>query len=204
MMEKAKKYEVNAIILASGFSKRFDGNKLKEEINGKKIYSYVIDLIECISFKDKIVVTNDYEIIEYAKSKGIKFSKNPNASEGKSQSIKIGIKNTVSDSEGYMFFMADQPFLKRESIIKLLDKFENNSETIIYPKFAGRKGSPVIIPKSYKELLLELEGDEGGSKYITEKNSLGIEIESESEGIDIDRMEDYNKMSDYFDGNKDW
>ena len=195
MMEKTKKYEVNAIILASGFSKRFNGNKLKAEINGKRTYSYVIDLIDSIPFKEKIVVTNDCEIIEYAKSKGIKFSKNPNSKEGKSQSIIIGIKNTTSDAKAYMFFMADQPLLKRESIIKLLDKFENNSETIIYPEFAGKKGSPVIIPRSYKEKLLELKGDEGGSVYITEKNSLGIKIESESEGIDIDRMEDYDRMS---------
>lgn len=199
MKDKIKYYEVSAIVLASGFSNRFDGNKLKAEIGDKKIFSYVIDLIDSIPFRDKIVVTNDCEIIEYAQEKGINYSKNPNANIGKSQSIKIGIRNTEDDIRAYMFFMADQPFLKKESVIKLLDEFENNSNNIIYPKFKGKKGSPVIMPSNYKEKLLDLKNDEGGSLYITEENSLAIEIESEIEGKDIDSVEDYNNLSRYFD-----
>lgn len=198
MNDKIKNYEVNAIILASGYSKRFKENKLKAEIAEKKIYSYVLDLIESIPFKDKIVITNDSEIIEYAVKKGINYEKNPNANLGKSESIKLGIENSKIDSKGYMFFMADQPFLKEKSVIKLLNEFESNLDKIIFPKFAGKKGSPVIIPISLKEKLLELKGDEGGSIFITEKNSISVEMENEIEGKDIDSLEDYNSLLNYF------
>ncbi|NMW85600.1 nucleotidyltransferase family protein [Peptoniphilus sp. AGMB00490] len=200
MNDKIKSYEVNAIILASGHSNRFKGNKLKAEISEKKIYSYVLDLIESIPFKDKIVVTNDSEIIEYAVKREINYEKNLNANLGKSESIKLGIKNSKINSKGYMFFMADQPFLKEKSVVKLLSEFEKNPDKIILPRFAGKKGSPVIMPISLKEKLLELKGEEGGSIFITEKNSISVEIESEIEGKDIDSLEDYNSILNYFDG----
>lgn len=55
------------------------------------------------------------------------------------------------------------------------------------------------MPISLKEKLLELKGEEGGSIFITEKNSISVEIESEIESKDIDSLEDYNSILNYFD-----
>lgn len=196
-MKNNYEYDVCAIILASGFSKRYRGNKLKTEIVGKKIFAYSIDLVSEIAFVEKIVVSNDEEILKYAEFKNIKNIDNPNASVGKSESIKRGLKYSLSKPKGYIFFMCDQPFLTIVSVEKLLVEFQKKLDFIIYPKYDNKRGTPTIFPKKFKNEFFKLERDEGGAKFITKKNSIGIEIENAREGIDIDTYEDYKKLTMY-------
>ncbi|WP_036729301.1 NTP transferase domain-containing protein [Peptoniphilus mikwangii] len=182
--------KLGAIIMASGFSRRMGENKLKLNINNKKIFEYTVDLIYKYDFEDKIIVSNDEEIIRYSQEKGIRAYKNKNAIVGKSESIKIGISNT-QNVDGYMFFVCDQPFLSIETIDEIVSKFKKNNKLITYPVYGNKMGTPVIFPTKYKDELLKLSFDEGGVKLIDKENSQGVFIEREYEYFDIDDKEDY-------------
>ena len=87
---------------------------------------------------------------------------NTESYKGQSQSIKLGILNT-SPADGYMFFTADQPLIDSYTINLLLDTFAKNKNSIILPRYKNKSGSPTIFSVKFKEQLLDLQGDIGGS-----------------------------------------
>ena len=188
--------KITAIILASGSSKRMGKDKLTLTYKDKRIFEYVIDLVSKFPFDEKIIITNNNEIINYAKIKGILNYKNPRHEIGKSESIKIGIENSKREND-YMFFVSDQPLLRIKTVKKILYHFSKNPELITYPMYEGHRGSPVIFPNKYKMELLKLTEDMGGASIIDEVNSQGVLIDNCVENIDIDNQEDYSRILKY-------
>lgn len=188
---------ISAIVMASGLSKRMNQNKLHMKINDKKIYEYILDTIKkCSCINEVIVVAKDSEILEKADIIGFKAVRNEYSHLGQSVSIKLGIKSTIK-SDGYMFFVADQPFIEVDTINKLCSIFYDNSNKIIVPCFNGINKSPVIFPENLKEELLNIEGDIGG-RVVIKNNServIKVQIGNENEFIDIDTFEDYENLS---------
>ena len=188
---------ISAIIMAAGLSKRMNQDKLTMKIKGKYIYEYIFETINnCIDcFQEVIVVAKDDNILAKAIEVGFKTVKNELSHLGQSESIKLGIKNSGTVN-GYMFFTADQPFISKETIVKLTKEFQEKQNNIIIPCYDGINGSPVIFPEVFKEQLLKLSGDTGGKIIIKQNwnNTIKIPINSVYENIDIDTMEDYLRV----------
>ncbi len=188
------KFEFTAIILASGFSKRFKyGNKLIFKYEGKPIVEHVMDAIKkCKRFKDIILVSSYDDILDLAKIKGFIFIKNIYHNEGIASSIRLGVEN--SKDTNYMFFVGDQPGLDENLINKLLENF--NGEDITVPVFNGEFKNPVIFPNKFKSKLLDLKGDIGGRVLIKECTDKVKEVKILEERYfkDIDTVEDYYEM----------
>lgn len=91
-----------------------------------------------------------------------------------------------------MFFVADQPLLKVETVNKLIDAYEKNP-LITYPRTDKRRGAPVIFPSSYREGLLALKYDEGGMKLVGEQDKNEVYIEDVAELWDVDT---YNNLEE--------
>lgn len=189
---------VSAIVLASGLSKRMSQNKLLMKLNGIEIYRYILDTIkQCKdTFYEIIVVAKDDEILRYAENLEFKIIENNISHLGQSASIKLSLEN-IKRADGYMFFVSDQPFIKKETIMKLYDSFNENQDKIIMPCYNGMRGNPVIFPHEFKEELLSLSGDVGGKIIINKHtdDTVKINIQSDNEHIDIDTINDYIKAN---------
>lgn len=188
---------VNAIIMAAGLSRRMNQNKLQMKINDKYMYEFIFETIKNCSdcFNEVIVVAKDDEILSKADVLGFKTVRNEISYLGQSASVKLGIQN-LNKTDGYMFFVADQPFIKKDTIIKLLNVFEKNPNSIVMACYNGINGNPVIFSENFKEQLMKLEGDTGG-KQIVKNNTdkvIKVQIQSEDEFIDIDTLEDYDMV----------
>ena len=144
---------ISAIIMASGFSRRMGENKLLMKYNNKFLIEYTLDVISKCNFKDKLIVTQYEKIKEIGENLDFKVVKNKYPNRGISESIKLGIKN-CEESEGYMFFVGDQPLLDKKDIEKLINVFNEDTSFIVIPKYKNRFGNPVIYPKKYKEDIL--------------------------------------------------
>lgn len=183
---------ISAIILASGYSRRMGANKLLLKYKGKTLVQRTIDTIQKCGFSEVIVVAREQEIIEIGNKNDIKVIKNENADKGISESIKLGVVH-AEETEGYMFFTADQPFLDMDTVKGLIQKFIENPDYIIVPRCEGRRGNPVIFPHRLKEDFLQLQGDVGGkviiNKYLNKVKFL--EIQDSTRLFDIDTNENY-------------
>lgn len=187
---------ISAIVMASGLSKRMNQNKLFMDIKNKKIYEYILETIEkCSYITEVIVVAKDFEIIDKASKLGFKTVRNEYSHLGQSVSIKLGLERS-ENADGYMFFVADQPFISENTINMLCRIFNDNLNKIIIPCSNGMNKNPVIFPKKFRGELLTLEGDIGGRVVIKNnlEHVLKVPIDNESEFIDIDTFEDYESI----------
>ena len=88
-----------------------------------------------------------------------------------------------------MLFVADQPFLKKQTIEEFLTAFFRTQKGIGCVAHEGKYGNPVIFHEKYVPELLELEGDQGGKRVLNRhlEDVFGFEVEEKKELTDIDR-----------------
>ena len=98
-----------------------------------------------------------------------------------------------------MFVLGDQPFIKEDTVSKLLNLIDQRKENIIACKHGEIIGAPAIINRKYKDELYSLMGDNGAKKLIMNHidDTFLFDL-SEKEFIDIDTMEDIEKWSDWY------
>ena len=137
---------IHIIYMAAGNSRRFGSNKLFYELNGKPMYRHLLErLIEIKDRYNKLknvesnnpviditVVTRYREILDYCSSiPDCHAVLSPDSEKGISYTIKAGImavqeQKKTGMQDYYMFAVADQPYLKSQSVIKLIDKVLEN------------------------------------------------------------------------------
>lgn len=184
---------ISAIIMASGFSNRMGQNKLLMKYENTYIIQKVLDIIKKCEFKDVVVVSQYDEILKISKTYEFKSILNENANIGQSESIKLGVINT-KDSNGFMFFVGDQPLMNENDIKKLIKVFNENKDYIVIPTYNGKNGNPVIFPEILRQRLLSLENDEKGKVVIKDYDKVKYIEVSEETLIDIDTKQDYDKL----------
>lgn len=184
---------ISAIVMASGFSKRMGQNKLLMKYKNKCLIEHTLGIVSNCNYKEKILVTQYEEIKKIGKKLKFKVVMNKYPNKGQSESIKLGVKN-CDKSEGYMFFVGDQPLLNKNDIEKLIKVFKEDTSFIVIPKYKERLGNPVIYPSIYKEQILKLEGDKGGKSIIKSSDKIKYVDVCENTLFDIDNIENFNNL----------
>ena len=101
------------------------------------------------------------------------------------------LHNTVETEDYYMFAVADQPYLKSQSVIKLIDKvLENkgNKQLVFSLRCGDAVGNPCVFHSSLIPQLLSLEGDKGGRSVAKKYDCVYVDIADERELMDIDNL----------------
>ena len=99
------------------------------------------------------------------------------------------LHNTAEPEDYYMFAVADQPYLKSQSVIKLIDKvLENkgNKRLVFSLRCGDAVGNPCVFHSSLIPQLLSLEGDKGGRSVAKKYDCVYVDIADERELMDID------------------
>ena len=99
--------------------------------------------------------------------------------------------NSAETEEYYMFAVADQPYLKSQSVIKLIDKVLENTgrKQLAFSLRCGTAvGNPCVFHSSLIPQLLSLEGDKGGRSVAKRHDCVYVDIADESELMDIDTL----------------
>lgn len=186
---------VTGIILASGFSRRMEEDKLLLKMDDESIIEKVIRASSRSNLDKIILVYRKIEVEEIGRKYGIKTIYNENANLGQSESMKLGI-NGAGETEAYMFIVGDQPFLTKELINKLLKEYKEGELPIVIPYFDDERSMPMIMSSIYKNELLNVVGDKGG-RDIVRNNPLSvrkIHIKDKKLGMDIDTPKDLKNI----------
>ena len=98
---------------------------------------------------------------------------------------------------GVMIIPGDMPFIEKDDLIKIQNKFfELDCKKVICPKYNNISGNPVLLPKSYFNILKKLNDDNGAKSYIKDKDIAFVETSSGTL-FDIDTVESLNKANLY-------
>lgn len=135
----------------------------------------------------EIIVVSQYEeILAAARKIGFLAVHNPDSQEGITASIHLGIRQTP-EADAYLFAVADQPWLKPESIFRLVTEYCASERSIACLADGEHRGNPVIFSKKYKGELLGLTGDRGGSVILKKHPQEVLEVPVEAQELrDVD------------------
>lgn len=178
-----------AVLMASGSGSRFGSNKLLYPVEGVPMIEHAFAAAPPALFTRACVVSCYPEILNRAEQHGYEALLNTQAAEGQSASVRLGL-SALKDMDGVLFCVCDQPWLRRDSVERLLAEFAAHPGSICALSWQGVRGSPVIFPSDLFPELLALTGDRGGSGVIrANKERLRlVEASGARELCDVDRM----------------
>ena len=190
---------IKKIILAAGSSRRYGKtNKLVQIFQDKPIIRHVIDvLLEENEPKDLLVVVGHEKskIIDLINNPKIKIVNNIDYKRGIGTSISCAMGHIEDYIQGVMIIPADMPFISKVDLQNLENKFiELNSTKVVFPKYENSLGNPVILPKSYFDILKNLNDDEGARSHIKNKEYVTVNA-GIGTTLDIDTKEEFNKQN---------
>ncbi len=171
--------KIKKIVLAAGESKRFgDKNKLSEMINNKPIINHVLDtLFEIFDYSELIVIIgHEHKLIKnLIFNKDIKILENIDYKKGIGTSIALGVNYLERYIDGVMIIPADMPYLNSKDLFNLEKKFiELHCEKVVMPEYNSKIGNPVILPRSYFNILKSLKNDFGAKSLIKKKDIITL------------------------------
>ena len=185
--------------MASGFGSRFGSNKLLIPFKGKELYRHGLDCIcraaeelEKEGRRTEVLVVSQYEeILKQAESQGLLAVLNRFSGEGITASLRLGTDSASPESEALLFSVADQPYMSPFTLKKFIHGFRLSGKGIGCVCHQGKRGNPAIFSRAYRQELMGLRGDRGGSVIMKAhpEDVWTMEV-PEEELKDIDRTED--------------
>jgi CTP:molybdopterin cytidylyltransferase MocA len=184
--------------MASGFSERFGSlNKLLADFRGKPLARYTLELAAAINFSGGIFLTaSSREVAALASDLGVvRVLENTAPEKGLRESVRLGVAAAGTESEYYIFFPCDQPFLDAASVHLILGA--RAPGRIVEPRCNGRPGNPCLFSAAFREELLSLnEGETPRLLKTRHPQALrGVEITNPLALEDIDDEETLARLS---------
>lgn len=155
--------KLGCVISAAGRSERFGGNKLLQILPEGTVLSYALRAVPRDRFEKCVVVVIDDAVEREARRAGYTVRAYPGGL--KSDTVKTGLA-AMPGLDGYMFVNADQPLLKKESLLRLISAFMARPDRAVRLSARGVPGNPVLFPGRFYDDLMGLTGDRGGSALI--------------------------------------
>lgn len=183
---------LGAVLMASGAASRFGSNKLLHPADGVPMIRRTFSAVPACLFETANVVSCYPEILALAEARGYRPIPNPQAGEGQSASIRLGL-SPLRDMDGVLFAACDQPWLTRESVVRLLEAFAARPGRICALSWQGRRGNPAVFPRALFPALLSLSGEQRGGAVIRANRSMLCLVEANDprELYDIDTPADF-------------
>ena len=185
--------KIGCVLLAAGAGKRFGGEKLLHEIDGEPMIARAMRLYGTIGFSARVCVTrSEAGVIQRdAQEHGFPVAMNPDPERGVGTSVAIATEAILAKEphlDGILYAVADQPYLTKESVEKLLAAFETHPHNIVSLAFGARRGNPAVFPAAFYPELCALCEDVGGGAVIKrhKERLLLVEAGSARELDDID------------------
>lgn len=185
-----------AVILAAGSSSRFEnGHKLLVEIDGVSMVRRVCSALAQSKIDDIVLVTGatDDRVAKAAGEGRWRIVENPDSREGLSTSLRTGLRNIDRTAVGLLVALADMPGISSALVDRLVSAFEINPDAIVFPASPdGRRGHPIIWPRSLFAALEMVSGDSGGRSVVAAHQDLWHPVACDDPGAfaDIDTRAD--------------
>ncbi len=201
-MEKGKSmYNIGAVILAAGLSKRMGKPKLLLPFHEVPIIQYPVSLAVQNELKPIVLIGGKYmddlkkTLAQY--NEQVNFIYNENYEVGMSTSLKRGIDCLKEKVDAVLVFLGDQPLVPNEVVQKIIQEYETNKGKgvrIIRPRYGNEEGHPILFDSSLFPQFQHLQGDVGGKEIIKANRDYMkfIDFPNNNWGIDIDTPNEYD------------
>ena len=186
--------EVHAVLLAAGRSSRMGGsNKLLADFGGKALVRRQAERVLASRARSLTVVVGHEasRIRDALAGLEVAFAYNPAFAEGLASSLQRGVAALPEATAGALIVLGDMPEVSAENLDRLIGAFERASgSAIVRATHEGKRGNPVILPRSVFPDIEAIEGDTG-ARHIVESSAcevIDVEI-GRAASVDVDTPE---------------
>lgn len=114
---------------------------------------------------------------------------------GQAHSLRAGLQALPTDAPAALVALVDQPLLRRQHYLGLLQNWQRAPEKIHAAEYRGQIGAPVIWPRQFWLILQQLQGDQGARSILRQQAAHTIQTLAMPEaGVDIDTPEDWHTL----------
>jgi molybdenum cofactor cytidylyltransferase len=193
---KANNNQITAILLAAGESRRLGVPKQLLKFKNELLINYILNQIKKAGLsKIKVVLGSRSEVIKQQICiTDLEIAVNQDWEEGISSSIRCGLYKISAETSAVIFFVVDQPYLDSNLIEKVVEKSCISNKMIIAARVAGYISHPVLFRREIFPKLLETRGDVGGKSVFKDEIMGFVDWHDEKLLLDIDTLEDYEKI----------
>jgi molybdenum cofactor cytidylyltransferase len=158
---------IAGILLASGASTRFGGDKLLAQLDGRPLVRWSAEALVGDVDELVVVVREDAAGIRAAlDGLPIRFAINHDAERGMSTAIRAGITALPADAEAVIIALGDQPLLDARVVERLITRWRTSGASAVQPCYEDGRGHPVLFDASLYTALCALEGDVGARAVL--------------------------------------
>jgi len=184
-----------AMVLAAGESRRMGRQKLLLPYGGTTVVEAVVRAALDSSVDETMVVLGaDREAVRDAlKSYPVTFAVNEDFRRGMLSSVQAGFRALPGGSEAAVVMLGDQPAVASRTIDELVQAFRKDDRGIVLPRYAGRRGHPVLVGTGYREEINGLDPEVGlrGLRQAHPEDVLEVEVSAPAPPEDMDVPDDY-------------
>lgn len=187
---------VAGLVLAAGRASRMGGggHKLLAEFDGVPLVRRSAETVVAGGALPAVVVTGHRRSEIEAVLAGLDVTPvhNPDYSTGMASSLVSGILSPeIAGADGVLVMLADMPGVRAGDVAAMIAAFqEEQGRSIIRAVSAGKRGNPVILPRSTFAAIRKLEGDTGARAIIETCGLPVVDVDiGEAAHLDVDTPE---------------
>jgi molybdenum cofactor cytidylyltransferase len=195
---------VAAVVLAAGQSARMGEPKQLLRVGERTVLERTLENVRKADLEE-IVLVLGYSAEEIRRelptdlSDGLRIVVNRQYEEGMASSLREGLSAVSGQMNGALIVLADQPFVRSETIDRIIERYRGSDAEIVIPFYEGQRGNPVLLDRAVFPEAMALEGDTG-FRAMFSSHAGGIEnVDVDDSGIllDIDDRADYERLRGY-------
>jgi molybdenum cofactor cytidylyltransferase len=200
---------LSGLILAAGAGRRMGGGaggKLLLPYRGEPLVVHV--LRKALAVCDPVVVVtgcNSAEVRRALKDvdSTLRIIQATDWNRGQARSLRAGLAGLDDvemkeggDMLGALVFLGDQPLVRLETLTALAEAFRGDPRSFVAPRYDGRRGNPVCIPRAWFPRVMTLDGDVGARALLDHPEARLRLVEVTDSGVhrDVDTLEDYHAL----------
>jgi len=158
---------IAGILLASGASTRFGGDKLLAMLDGRPVVRWSAEALAGAVDALVVVVRDDGSAIRAAlDGLPVRWAINRDAERGMSTAIRAGIATLTDDVGAAIVALGDQPLVDARVVEQLVARWRNGEARAVQPHYDDGRGHPVLFDRTLFPALRALEGDVGARAVL--------------------------------------
>ncbi len=189
---------VSAILLAAGESSRMGQPKQTLPWQGKPLLTYQVEQLLASPVSEVLVVlghrADDFRPL-VPRSKRVRVLVNDAWAQGKSTSLKLGVRQAILAADAYLILTVDQP-RTAPMLRRLLSEHTRRQATLSALSFKGKGGHPLVASATLRDELLAISEERRGLHEVVErylKELVLVGARSELALVNLNTPEDYQK-----------
>jgi molybdenum cofactor cytidylyltransferase len=199
-MAERESTRCDAVILAAGAGRRFGGRKLLALFEGRPLVAGALDAALAAPARRVLLITDgDLQLAKIARDHAESLGRGGDleivvaidAAEGMGSSLRAAVDALPPDSDGVFVFLGDMPRIRPDLAQDLVRSLTPGVDAVA-PRFAGRRGHPVLFGRACFPALRDLSGDVGAREVLAAMDDRLALVDSPDAGVlfDVDHPED--------------